>query len=207
MPSRPPLGRTCCCVGAEGGAFRIASASQSTRGGRHEPAPSAAAVDRSRRRRLRHAGPGAGAARSTQPHHRHLPGELELRRPLRQVPRRERLGQCGGHREAGRQGRQGVPDAAAVNRQPQASAAMRAQLDAKGMLVKDGDVTPDGYVVNTAYTVNTPHPKSTEPARLLPNMTNPTIGDRLDERGISWAWYSGGWRDALAGKPHPVFQY
>ncbi len=90
---------------------------------------------------------------------------------------------------------------------PEAPAAMRAQLDAKGMLVKDGDVTPDGYVVNTAYTVNTPHPKSTEPARLLPNMTNPTIGDRLDERGISWAWYSGGWRDALAGKPHPVFQY
>jgi len=26
----------------------------------------------------------------------------------------------------------------------------------------------------------------------------PTIGDRLSEKKISWAWYSGGWSDALA---------
>jgi phospholipase C len=34
----------------------------------------------------------------------------------------------------------------------------------------------------------------------------PTIGDRLSERGISWAWYSGGWNDAIAGHPSPYFE-
>jgi phospholipase C len=41
----------------------------------------------------------------------------------------------------------------------------------------------------------------------MPSQTLPTIGERLSEKGISWAWYSGGWNDALAGHPHPVFQY
>jgi phospholipase C len=90
---------------------------------------------------------------------------------------------------------------------PDAPAAMRAMLDANGGLVTDGDVTPDGYVVNTAFTVNTPHPASANPSALLPSLTNPTIGDRLDDKGISWAWYSGGWRDALAGQAHRIFQY
>ncbi len=92
---------------------------------------------------------------------------------------------------------------------PDAPAAMRVQLDANGMLLPhgDGDVTPDGYVVNTAFTVNTPHPSSVARERLLPSLTTPTIGDRLDAKGISWAWYAGGWRDALAGKAHPIFQY
>jgi phospholipase C len=86
--------------------------------------------------------------------------------------------------------------------------AIRAVLDDKGMLVKDGAVTPDGYVVNTTYTVNAPHPASIkDPARLMPSQTLPTIGERLSEKGVSWAWYSGGWNDALAGHPHPVFQY
>ena len=86
--------------------------------------------------------------------------------------------------------------------------AIRAVLDDKGMLVKDGAVTPDGYVVNTSYTVNAPHPASIkDPARLMPSQTLPTIGERLSEKGISWAWYAGGWNDALAGHPHPVFQY
>jgi phospholipase C len=90
---------------------------------------------------------------------------------------------------------------------PEAPADLRAELDAGGMLIKDGDVTPDGYVVNTAYTVNTPHPARVPRDDLLPSLTMPTIGDRLDERGIAWAWYSGGWDDALAGKPHPRFAF
>jgi phospholipase C len=91
---------------------------------------------------------------------------------------------------------------------PDAPADMRARLDDRGILVKDGEVSPDGYVVNTAYTVNRPHPASvTDMKRLLPNQTFPTIGDRLDEKQVSWAWYSGGWNDAVAGKPHPVFQF
>src|SRR5260370_34089861 len=41
----------------------------------------------------------------------------------------------------------------------------------------------------------------------MPLLTNPTIGDRLSEKGISWAWYSGGWNDAIAGHPDPLFQF
>ncbi len=82
------------------------------------------------------------------------------------------------------------------------------QLDPAGRLVKDGVVTPDGFVVNTAFTVNTPHPAAiTDTAQLLPPQTMPTIGDRLTAKGISWAWYSGGWNDALAGHPDPLFQF
>jgi phospholipase C len=69
-------------------------------------------------------------------------------------------------------------------------------------------VTPDGYVVNTSYTVNTPHPaRIKDPTHLMPNQSHVTLGDRLSAKGISWAWYSGGWADAIAGHPHPVFQY
>jgi phospholipase C len=91
---------------------------------------------------------------------------------------------------------------------PDAPAEIRAQLDAHGDLVIDGEVSPDGYVVNTAFTVNQPHPAHiTDTTRLLPSQTLPTIGDRLSDKGISWAWYSGGWNDALSGHPHASFQY
>ncbi len=91
---------------------------------------------------------------------------------------------------------------------PDAPAGKHIQLDAQGQLVKDGAVTPDGYAVNTSYTVNTPHPASiTDTAQLLPLQTMPTIGDRLSAAGLSWAWYSGGWNDALAGHPDPLFQF
>jgi acid phosphatase len=80
--------------------------------------------------------------------------------------------------------------------------------DAAGQTVADKVVTPDGYVVNTAFSVNTPVPPSVKDrATLVPNQIFPTIGDRLSEKGISWAWYSGGWNDAVAGKPDPLFQF
>ena len=60
----------------------------------------------------------------------------------------------------------------------------------------------------TVYTVNAPHPSTLKDANLLmPPETMPTIGDRLPEKGISWAWYSGGWNDALAGNADPLFQF
>src|SRR5262245_2296490 len=75
-----------------------------------------------------------------------------------------------------------------------APASVVAQLDANGIMTKDGQVTPDGYVVNTSYTVNTPHPANvTDPTLLVPQQTAPTIGDRLSDKGVSWAWYSAGW--------------
>ncbi|HKX19682.1 MAG TPA: alkaline phosphatase family protein [bacterium] len=88
-----------------------------------------------------------------------------------------------------------------------APASLRAQLDANGLIVKDGAVTPDGYAINTLFTKNSPHPANADPATLVPNQTMPTIGDRLSDRGVSWAWYSGGWNDALAGHPDPLFQF
>ncbi|MBA4168243.1 MAG: acid phosphatase [Chitinophagaceae bacterium] len=90
---------------------------------------------------------------------------------------------------------------------PGAPASSIAITDSSGKLVKDGAVTPDGYVVNTSFTVNDPHPATVNPAALVPNQTMPTIGDRLSEKKVSWAWYSGGWNDALAGHPDPTFQF
>jgi len=90
---------------------------------------------------------------------------------------------------------------------PDAPSAIVAQLGADGSLIRDGAVTPDGYAVNTAFTVNQPHPATVPAAQLVPNQTFATIGDRLSERHISWAWYSGGWNDALAGHPDPLFQF
>ena len=106
---------------------------------------------------------------------------------------------------------------AAAPRFPDAPAGMIAKLDADGVPTPDvrpghsssgdGAVTPDGYVVNTAYSVNMPHPGGVPADKLVPNQTMPTIGDRLSEKGISWAWYSGGWDDAMAGHADPLFQY
>jgi acid phosphatase len=76
-----------------------------------------------------------------------------------------------------------------------------------------GQVTPDGWSVNTTQPPYQPsgiapvpggpldlaNPAGT-PAlgRPLPPQAAPTIGDRLSDRGISWAWYAGGYRQALA---------
>jgi acid phosphatase len=79
--------------------------------------------------------------------------------------------------------------------------------------LKDKVVTPEGYVVNTAYTSNTPHPayldkddKSQDKKRFVPQQTNPTIGDRLTDKKVSWKWYSGGWNRAVAKDTDPTFQ-
>jgi len=91
---------------------------------------------------------------------------------------------------------------------PNAPASQVARLDENGTMVSDGAVTPDGYVVNTAYSVDIPHPADiTDPAQLMPLQTAPTIGDRLSEKNITWAWYSGGWNNAVAGHPDPDFEF
>jgi phospholipase C len=98
--------------------------------------------------------------------------------------------------------------AAATPQWPNAPASMVAQVGPDGALVKDGAVTPDGYLVNTAFPANGPHPATiTDTAQLVPPLTLPTIGDRLDEHGISWGWFSGGWNDAVAGHADPLFQF
>ncbi len=80
-------------------------------------------------------------------------------------------------------------------------------VDKNGKPISDGAVTPDGYGINTMFTTYKPHPASAKPETLVPPQTLPHIGDRLDDKKISWAWYSGGWDDALAGKPDDLFQF
>jgi acid phosphatase len=111
-----------------------------------------------------------------------------------------------------------------------APASMRAQPDERGWLkrrpaspasaldgpvaVFDGSISPDGYAVNTSQPPYQPSgiPPATggsadhaDPARHpVPPQTAKTIGDTLSARGVSWAWYAGGWSLALAdGRQDP----
>jgi acid phosphatase len=68
------------------------------------------------------------------------------------------------------------------------------------------------YAVNTVQPSNQPAGSGSvlplvndiDPA--APNYRR-TIGDELSDKGVSWAWYAGGWSDADAGHPGPLFQY
>lgn len=73
-------------------------------------------------------------------------------------------------------------------------------------LLKDNQLTIDGkYAVNTVQPLLAPFSPGTVPEkRLLINNTDPSapgytpdIGNRLDDAGINWRWYSGGWNLAL----------
>jgi acid phosphatase len=56
------------------------------------------------------------------------------------------------------------------------------------------------YAVNTFQPFFQPFLPGTPDAKRLPPLKNPTIGDRLNGAGISWAWYSGGWSNANGAK-------
>jgi phospholipase C len=88
-----------------------------------------------------------------------------------------------------------------------APATMRAVLSDDGQLIRDGTVTPDGYAVNTLQPKTLPFRPGTQPEARLPLQSLSTIGDRLSEKGISWAWYSGGWKAAIDGHPDVNFQF
>jgi phospholipase C len=90
---------------------------------------------------------------------------------------------------------------------PNAPTTMVATLNNDGTVKSDGAVTPDGHVVNTSFTVNNPHPATAAANTLVPNQTFPTIGDKLSEAKVDWAWYSGGWDAALSGMADPLFQF
>jgi len=107
---------------------------------------------------------------------------------------------------------------------PNAPAGARAQLEADGRLKKkpgspasvlqgppevfDGRASPDGYLVNTSQPPYQPSgiPPAPNDLRQLADSTrfpappfrDKTIGDTLSKKGISWAWYAGGWDAALA---------
>ena len=62
------------------------------------------------------------------------------------------------------------------------------------------------YAINTIQPSSAPHGSGAQ-LPLIDDAQYPNIGDRLTEAGISWNWYSGGWDDAEAGHPGPLFQY
>ena len=84
----------------------------------------------------------------------------------------------------------------------------RSALDGPPKYVQDGSVTPDGYVINTVQPAYQPSaippakggdPQLADPKlNPLPPQTEPTLGDRLSEKGVDWAWYAQGWNVALA---------
>ena len=83
----------------------------------------------------------------------------------------------------------------------------RSNYDPVGKNLSDNQLTVDGtYAVNTIQPLLAPFAPGTIIAkRLLINNTDstkagylPNIGNRLDDTGIDWRWYSGGWNEALA---------
>jgi acid phosphatase len=75
---------------------------------------------------------------------------------------------------------------------------------------QDPDVWDDHehyWAVNTMESVFPPHHTGIPAQRLLPAQTHATIGDRLSDKGISWAWYAGGWAEAVSGRPDATFQF
>lgn len=62
------------------------------------------------------------------------------------------------------------------------------------------------YAVNTIQPTNPPTAGGDQ-LPLIDDTAYPNIGDRLSAANVSWNWYSGGWNDAAAGHPGPLFQY
>lgn len=76
-----------------------------------------------------------------------------------------------------------------------------------GRITNDPSVTEDGYVVGTVQPYYPPF-NTAHPENRLPAQTQATIGDRLSEKNISWAWYAGGWDNAVTGRvTDDNFQY
>jgi acid phosphatase len=59
------------------------------------------------------------------------------------------------------------------------------------------------YAINTIQPFSQPYSPGTVDAKRLPLLKNPTIGDRLSQAGVDWAWYSGGWSNANGDKGAP----
>jgi acid phosphatase len=96
-------------------------------------------------------------------------------------------------------------------------------LDGPPKFAKSGNIAPENYFGDGKFrAVNTMQPPYqpsgnppaagdtlgayADPAKhtTLPPQTDPTIGDRLNEKRVSWAWYSGAWKAALADGRAPA---
>ena len=76
-----------------------------------------------------------------------------------------------------------------------------------GKLISDPSVTDDGFAVGSIQPYFSPFDPA-RPEDRLPPQYQPTIGDRLSEKHISWVWYAGGWDDTVVGrKSEDKFQF
>ena len=104
-----------------------------------------------------------------------------------------------------------------------ASGSPASALDGPPKFVKSGNITPANYFGDGRfYAVNTMQPpyqpSGNPPSRTdvagsyadpmnrttLPPQTGPTIGDRLSDRQVEWAWYGGAWDAAIADGKQPA---
>lgn len=92
-------------------------------------------------------------------------------------------------------------------RWPDAPEKVVARLDANGRMLRDGQVSPDGYVINTSRSVYLHAASDSDLKLLVPPQTMPHIGNRLDAKGITWKWYSGGYAEAAAGRVPQRFEF
>ena len=88
----------------------------------------------------------------------------------------------------------GTPDPIRCTRRP-------ARLKDGALTVPCGSPNSAGlacgdYAVNTIQPPYQPYAPGTEVPRRLPAQTASTIGSRLSDADIDWAWYSGGWSNA-----------
>ena len=97
----------------------------------------------------------------------------------------------------------------------------KSAIDGIPKFVSDGNLTPDFYAVNTMQPPYQPSgnppaagadPMTADPgnATTMPPQTEPTIGDVLSLKHITWAWYGGAFQDVLDhgnASPVPDFQY
>ena len=65
-----------------------------------------------------------------------------------------------------------------------------------GAAATPAGVTCGDFAVNTIQPFYQPYAPGTAVTRRLPPQTHATIGDRLSQAHVSWAWYSGGWSNA-----------
>jgi acid phosphatase len=95
----------------------------------------------------------------------------------------------------------GMPTSYPLYASPLGSAAKDMPLTAScnppaGRPATPAGVTCGDYAINTIQPWYQPYSPGTADAKRLPPVSHATIGDRLSDAGVDWAWYSGGWSNA-----------
>jgi len=91
--------------------------------------------------------------------------------------------------------------------EPLKNAGGQKRIDFDLELTSSPDPSSDG---SAYFAVNTVQPSAWPfDARgpFLPLQKDATIGDLLTRANVSWKWYAGGWDQAVAGNPDPLFQF